>query len=367
MKFVFLLLVCLVAASNSVAAEEYLDRPYKNHLHPKVSLRFQTHDQLGLETFPIRSDVLSMIQMQTPVRSQASRGTCSIFSATAIAESMLRIRFGADPDLDLSEQFLQYTATRYHQDDGSTSMRNFRLIFQFGLPHELTLPYIPVEWESLESSSLAKERCEHLEKSWKLKSCLIGNFDPDYLLLPDDLLSQTEPDLFIARKEASELKQQYFSYDALRPLTLVTTDKIKTALSEGLPLTLDLDFFYGAWNHRLAKEKGIPRNMDHYRQGLVGYPLEGSMDVQESLKDPAGHSIVIVGYDDEKEIQLEHLMADGTLVTRTYKGVYYFKNSWGTTALGSEFAIHGQSFPGYGMIVQDYAHQYGTFHQLPLK
>lgn len=59
-------------------------------------------------------------------------------------------------------------------------------------------------------------------------------------------------------------------------------------------------------------------------------------------------------------------MPDGSVVKKTYRGVYYFKNSWGTSGFGANFAIDGVSYPGYGMMVQDYAHDYGSFFKLPL-
>ena len=59
-------------------------------------------------------------------------------------------------------------------------------------------------------------------------------------------------------------------------------------------------------------------------------------------------------------------MADGTTKKFTYKGVYYFKNSWGTSSFGRDFDIDGVNFPGYGMMVQKYAEEQGQFFQMPL-
>jgi hypothetical protein len=59
-------------------------------------------------------------------------------------------------------------------------------------------------------------------------------------------------------------------------------------------------------------------------------------------------------------------MKDGTTKKFTYKGVYYFKNSWGTSSFGRDFTIDGEKFPGYGMMVAKYAEEQGQFFQMPL-
>jgi hypothetical protein len=59
-------------------------------------------------------------------------------------------------------------------------------------------------------------------------------------------------------------------------------------------------------------------------------------------------------------------MKDGSEKTFTYRGVYYFKNSWGATNFGVDFEINGVNYPGYGMMVQKYAHAEGSFYLMPL-
>ena len=53
----------------------------------------------------------------------------------------------------------------------------------------------------------------------------------------------------------------------------------------------------------------------------------------------SGHSILVVGYDDNKIVEKTIKMADGKMKKFTYKGVYYFKNSWGTSSFGRDFEI----------------------------
>jgi C1A family cysteine protease len=138
-------------------------------------------------------------------------------------------------------------------------------------------------------------------------------------------------------------------------------------LDSGRPVTLDIDFYYGAWNHRKATEYGISRDQSQWEAGIVGYPESDTIDEQQSRIHRAGHSIVIVGYDDSVEVTTQIAMTDGSTKTFTRKGVYYFKNSWGTEKFGVKFSVEGKNFPGYGMITQDYAHDYGQFYKFGWK
>jgi len=86
------------------------------------------------------------------------------------------------------------------------------------------------------------------------------------------------------------------------------------------------------------------RDMELWGRGYVGKPT--SKDVRISRQHPAGHSFVIVGYDDQRR-------------------VYHFKNSWGSSDFGLKSDLQGpQSTPGYGSIAYDYAHNYGSFYDV---
>jgi hypothetical protein len=120
---------------------------------------------------------------------------------------------------------------------------------------------------------------------------------------------------------------------------------IQKLLLRNEPLLLELDFFYGAWNHPKMEELEIgERDLNRWQKGEVQVPLKE--DVFLSKTKPAGHSIVLVGFDNEKK-------------------VYFFKNSWGTSGFGEQSDLLGpNSSPGYGTIPYDYAHQWGTFYQV---
>lgn len=315
------------------------------------------------------SDVVTSISYQTPVRSQGRRGTCSIFSALGLLENRLRQRHGFGEDLDLSEQYLEYLSVRGRTSDGSHSWTNFNNLARYGVPYETTLPYNTVDWTKNES--LADERCGHLNKEGNsYKSCLIVQRDPQVLFKTDEeLLNQNsplfDPDFVTARSEAVTFKNQYLRFQSYN-YQLGSTSRIKQYLEAGYSLTMGIPIYYGAWNHGGGRDEGIETNTEYWYQGLVSYPERGSVDREKSPKKPAGHSIVIVGYDDNREVEVEMKMSDGTMKTFKYRGVYYFKNSWGTTSFGKNFTIGEQLYPGYGMITQKYAHEFGTFYHLPL-
>jgi C1A family cysteine protease len=88
------------------------------------------------------------------------------------------------------------------------------------------------------------------------------------------------------------------------------------------------------------------------------------VDRQMSKTKPTGHSVLLVGYDDNATITTVQKMTDGSERSFTYRGVFYFKNSWGTDSLGAGFTIDGQRVPGYGVITQQYAFEFGEFFSL---
>lgn len=352
--------VLLGFLSNAALSQEdgaFLDPKYKNLVHPTKNKN--SHNK----SLPV-SDTKSVIEFQTPVRSQAARGTCSIFSATAYLEGLL-LKKGFESSLNLSEEWLQYTAVRNKHSDGSSAWSNFAAIRDYGMPSEETLPYIGEDWVQV-YNPLKEERCSKLS-TYAKKSCLIVHRDPSLLELTDEniTLLNNDQEFIKARKEALNFKNKNIKFsDTDFPLSSV--GEIKAMLTSGTPVVLELDFYYGSWNHREADELGIGRNLDHWSKGIVTYPEVGSMDAYQSVTHPAGHSVLVVGYDDNRIVEKTILMKDGSSKTFTYKGVYYFKNSWGTSSFGHDFEIDGVNYPGYGMIVAKYAEDMGQFFQMPL-
>ncbi len=330
------------------------------------------------------NDVEAVIANQSSVKSQLSRGTCSIFSATALLESMLLINKKADKSIDLSEEYLEYLVNHDSFGDGSSSYRNFDAFFSYGTANEIEFGYIGETWKKGDYTSYVKgeERCGRFEKNENSEifdRCLVVHRDPRLLDKDDTLLEKEggefyDPEFLKARTSAEKFKEEYMDPSSNHDAYRVDVTEAKNLLDKGIPLTLDLDFYYGAWNHRLAATLGMTRNMQNWDLGIVGYPEKGSLDLinSNSPEERAGHSIVVVGYDDKVKLEIETEMVDKTKKKSTYTGVYYFKNSWGTDKLGSQFKIKDKNgkeipHPGYAMITQKYAEEFGVFFKLPLK
>jgi hypothetical protein len=360
--------VLLCFASLSQAADFPLSPAFKTLQHPRNDIAFTPHG--GALGTPSRSDVLSAIHNQSPVRDQSGRGTCSIFSATAALEGLL-VRGGyAAPGVNLSEEWLQYLTTQSQSSEGSTSANNFMLLREWGQPLEKSLPYGGQTWTS-KSSGLALRRCGYLKRGPKLRACLTSHRNPDLLKMNDEeLLNPNEvyydPEFVVARKEALMARDAYLSRANAHDGIVTTVSEIHQLLAAGIPLTLDIDFFWGAWNYPGSAEKGILRSKEYWENGTITYPEKGSVDRRYSKKHPESHSVVVVGYDDDVEVTYTMSMRNGKRQIFTRKGVYYFKNSWGTDTWGKNFQVNGQSFPGYGMILQDNAHEFGEFYHLDL-
>jgi C1A family cysteine protease len=233
------------------------------------------------------------------------------------------------------------------------------------MPSELTLPYIGEDWTKA-YNPLKETRCGHL-KATAQTACYIVHRDPKLLTMTENQIITTlkDEDFIAAKKEAATFKATY-----LKPTSnnfyMYNTDEVKNTLAQGKAVILELDFYYAAWNHREAEDFGLTRNMDHWSKGIVSAPEVGSVDTEKSEANPAGHSILVVGFDDNKIVTKQVLMKDGTTKTFTYKGVYYFKNSWGTSSFGANFEVDGKKFPGYGMITYKYAEEKGAFFKLEI-
>jgi len=269
---------------------------------------------------------------------------------------------------DLSEEWLEYLAVRGSDDDGSWASRNFYLLKKSGVLRESHWPYDPSEWT--EFDELSEKYCGKLKNQEKLyKSCLLIHRDPRLLDASDDELKNEQSELydleFLKFKETAPKVRDELNVVFTKNLNYAYSEKeVKALLDQGQPLILGIDFYYGAWNHRLMTEYGIgERNMESWNSGVVGYPSLGSLDREISVKpkNRAGHAIVIIGYDDNVVVTQKIKMKNGHMKTYHYKGVYYFKNSWGADSFGKDMVLEGEKSPGYGMITQRYAHEFGSF------
>ncbi len=369
MKSVLLLALSLWAAQLWARAP-LLDRPYPNLQHPTRDLTPLSQRQYSL---PAKSDLDRILRHVTSVKNQEDRGTCSIFSATALLEAMMVIEGKADHNIDMSEEWLQYLTTLTVSEEGSDSPANFRLLKKYGQPLEHEMPYVGTDWRSKEKG-LAAKRCGHLPRGPDLRSCLISHRDRALMGMGDlDLLNPIshlyDPEFVNARASARRFRDLLFERGDRRTGLVRSVNAIHRLLADGIPMTMEFDFYYGSWNHPEAEKLDIHRSSKLWRQGAVVYPDEGSADLAYSKKSPSGHSVLVVGYDNSREITYWVNKKDGPKQKITRRGVYYFKNSWGIAKKGdwgSEFEIEGVRYPGYGMILQDHAHDHGQFFRLDL-
>jgi len=364
----------LLMAFNSFADQDgaYLDADYGDFTP------IQVEANKSFKSNGYRSDFLSMTNILTPVKAQASRGTCSIFSAVALLESMMVRDLNMVSSIDLSEEWVEFLAmsSSMSTTDGSNASTNLSLIQRYGVVSEKSLPYLTNTWKSVNESELTKERCGEVSGTRYEKTCLLGHWDPRLLNKTANSLvnseSESEREMAVLKQSAASNKANFLANYLRRAsyydYSVRSDSAIKSLLDRDIPLTMGIDFYYGAWNHGRAGTYGIGRNLENFNKGIIGVPVRGSVDSVESRKSDrqAGHSVLIVGYDDRKEVNLSIKMTDGTTKDFTFTGVYYIKNSWGTSGFGKDFEIDGVKYPGYGMIPYAYANTYGRFTRLPV-
>jgi len=269
-----------------------------------------------------------LLAFQSPVKSQGSRGVCTIFSSTALVEHLYIKKGFQNPDF--SEQYLQW-ATKvlygaFKNNEGSSNAVNLRTVVTYGTVEESVWPYESYPWSSAQNPDCSKPEEE------RPVVCFTNGDPPE------------------AAKDAKKYKLPSSRWLSTRPHNIkahMTTHK--TAVVVGV------DFFYQAWNHRRST---LPVNSEYLAKGYVLYPNE--KDIEESHKQQAGHGILLVGWDDELEIQRMDAegkpMVDAEGKPVMEKGFYIFKNSWGT----ARFGVNNPYGAGYGFISQKYIEEYGN-------
>jgi hypothetical protein len=270
-----------------------------------------------------------LLAVQSPVKSQGSRGVCSIFATTALMEH-LYAKAGVE-DADFSEQYLQWSTkfelNVFRNTSGSNNTFNLDAINRFGIPSEDAWPYEAAPWGETD-----------------LTGCK-GNNDEN---LPTLCYTNGEPPT--EAREAEKFHLPASRFISTRPSAIM--DHIRV---NGTAVAIGLDFFYQSWNHRKST---LPRNLDNWDQGIVLYPNDE--DVTESHKQRAGHAVLIVGWDNEMEVPKRdkdgNVVVDGAGNPVVEKGFWIIKNSWGTAGFGIENP-HGA---GYGFLSMEYVQDFGN-------
>ncbi|MCC6625131.1 MAG: proprotein convertase P-domain-containing protein [Deltaproteobacteria bacterium] len=280
-------------------------------------------------TYPAKFD---LVALQSPVRNQASRGVCSIFSTVALMEH-LYIKEGTLKNPDFSEQYLQWSAKfevgSYTQTEGSNADRNIEAINRFGIVDEAAWPYQTTRWTAANDARCTGDKAQ--------PTLCYTNGEPT-----DAIKAATKWKLPRGRWVSSR-RQSIKAFMAQN----------KQAVVAGMT------FFYQSWNHRGSP---LPVSGEYGRKGYILFPND--KDIETSKEKPAGHSILIVGWDDDLEVQrLDEKgepMKDADGKALTEKGFFLIKNSWGTGNFGTENPFGA----GYGWLsmkyVETYANVYGA-------
>lgn len=306
-----------------------------------------------------KSNLRAMLPYVSEVKDQKGRNTCTIQTTIAMLETYY-IKH-ARQNINLSEEWLQYLAAVTNQSGGakgSMVQTDVNNALRWGVPTEATLPYTYGEWKGKEKS--ASDMCGHLaNQSNKLAytRCLYGKFPANYISMTDaNLESQPGGSKFAsARTEAKDMRS-FFS--TLRP-RVISKNNLKAQLDANKSVALEVNLFHGSWNTAVASQKGMRRDNKLYKNGIVTYPEVGSLDRKISPTLGNRHAVQIVGYDDDVEVTYTINMEDGKSKTFKRKGVYIFKNSWGTRDFGRNFTYDKMRIRGFGMILQDHVHEFG--------
>jgi C1A family cysteine protease len=268
-----------------------------------------------------------LVALQSSVKSQGARGVCSIFSSVGLMEH-LYIKEGTHLNPDFSEQYLNWSAKvqegAFPNTGGSTASDNLSAVVNYGVVEEDVWPYENDGWTSSND-----EACGEDNK-------------------PTRCYTNGEPPAEAESAQKWELPSS--RWVSTRP------DDIKAYMSEKeAGVVVGLTFFYQSWNHGSSQ---LPTSDDYSHNGYVTYPNE--TDKEKSLESRAGHSILLVGWDDTLEVQRldeeGEPMVDGSGEPVMDKGFFIFKNSWGTGGFGKN-SPHGD---GYGFISMEYVEEYGS-------
>lgn len=323
-----------------------------------IALIFLIFTAFGAQAaLPAKSDTEAMLPYMTAVKNQGGRSLCTVFSFTALLESLILKKFPQikPKQLDLSEQWAQYVfALKSKSGGGSGAFLEdiFTQVKKYGIADEQYLPYDGTLW-SAQSPQLSIERCGPLKDVMSQRRCYSSHYSPTLIGLDDTKLTDLGYEDF-AQARASA--QQNFELIGDIKSATVSLQKAKEYLAKGIPVALKVRVYFGSWNHAAGKQYGIDIDANQYAKGVVTYPDAGSMDRIMSEKNPVAiHSVLLIGYDDTVPVTYNRLMKDGTTKQLTRTGVFYFKNSWSKQTFGKNFKLGKKTVPGFGMIVQDYA------------
>jgi C1A family cysteine protease len=275
----------------------------------------------------------ALAPLQSPVRNQGRRGTCTIFASIGLMEH-LYIMAGM-PTPDFSEQYLEWSVKVQYgvgQDyEGSDNPDNLAAIAEYGIVEEALDPYNPLPWTEANDPDCARPADPQAAET---------------AVLPTKCYTQGDPPASVqAARKYTLPPGNYLNTGAIKQHMVST----RTAVVVSLPV------FFQAWSHGFSM---LPLDKSRWRQGVVVYPNQA--DIDDSDARPAGHGFVLVGYDDDMQYPL--IGADGQPLLdaagneQMDQGFFVFKNSWGTTVFGTEnpYGV------GYGFISYRYINDFAS-------
>jgi subtilisin-like proprotein convertase family protein len=265
-----------------------------------------------------------LVETQSGIKSQGSRGVCSIFGSIALMEH-LYISEGTITNPDFSEQFLQWSAKSelgsFPTSGGSNARSNIQALNRYGTVEEADWPYNPSPWGTSDDPE-----CTGDDRPTK---CYTQGEPPAAALMAQ---RWTIPRGRWINSSAESIKAHMFNTD--------------TAVQAGG------DFYYQAWGHGGSR---IPRYSGYRQHGYVVAP--NAEDIASSNEHRAGHSFLLVGWDDDLEVQAidgeGNLAVDEAGEPIMQKGFFLFKNSWGTG-----WAQENPFGAGYGWIAYEYVEEH---------
>ncbi len=270
-----------------------------------------------------------LMELMTPVRSQGRRGTCTIFATTALMES-LYVAEGSMTMPDFSEQFLQWSSKvegmSFTTSEGSNPRANLEAISRFGIVEETAWPYEVAAWGASNDAACAGEEA----------------------MRPVRCFTNGEP-------PAAALSAMRFRLPAGRWVNSRRNSLMSYMVNNRLPVVVSGTFYYQAWNHGGSM---LPVSSALSARGVVMYP--NAEDIADSGARPAGHGILLLGFDQDMTVQrvdgMGRPMVDAMGNPVNDVGFFLFKNSWGTGRFGTENPMG----PGYGWSSMRYVEEFMT-------
>jgi len=314
--------LCLAWAACGEQGSEPVENPELSDLDILMDGVPDKADLVDEKTDVIPPAQFDLVEYQSPVRSQGRRGVCSIFGTVALMEHLYIIE-GTHTEPDFSEQYLQWAVkfqvNSFPRSSGSNAYNNLRAISDYGIVEEEYWPYETSQWGTSNDSE-----CD-------------GSDDQ-----PTRCYTNGDPPQQAVDAQKWKLPSGRYISARVNSIKAFMVNKNQGVQVGGI-------FFYQAWNHGASS---LPTNRSYWRKGYVLSPNE--TDDEKSREKRAGHSFLLVGWDDDLEVQ--KVDGEGNLVTdadgnpEMEKGFFLFKNSWGTGSFGSE----NPKGDGYGWIAYSY-------------